>query len=113
MKYFFCAILCIFQVSLASAHSKINETLPADGAVLDTVPQEIILRFDNSIRLVTINLMHDDDHIEVLDMGEQTAFGKEFFLPVTSLGSGQYMIDWRGLGEDGHVMQGQFGFVVE
>ncbi len=37
----------------------------------------------------------------------------DFTVPMQSVGSGTYVIDWRGLGADGHAMTGSFSFVVE
>ena len=39
--------------------------------------------------------------------------GKIFAIPMQSMGEGTYEIEWRGLGEDGHPMNGTFGFTVE
>lgn len=113
MKRLVCAFLLVVCGGLASAHSRMDATLPADGAVLEDAPEKIVLRFDKSIRLVTIKMTHADQHTETLDIGDQTGFETEFTLQMTPLGAGRYDISWRGLGEDGHIMQGRFGFDVE
>ncbi len=113
MKRLVWIALLVGTAGLATAHSQMDETLPVDGAVLTAVPQEIVLRFDDAIRLVTVKMTHDNAHTEALDLGEQEDFGNEFALPAFAKGAGQYQVDWRGLGADGHIMKGQFSFTVE
>ena len=113
MRWFFYTTVLLVGAGLAAAHSKMDETMPADGATLDVVPQELVLRFEQAIRLVTVKIIHADEHSEPLKLDEQAGFGTEFKLPMTSMGTGRYEVEWRGLGEDGHVMTGRFGFDVQ
>ena len=62
MRYIFALIAFILCTEGAWAHSKINNTAPAHGAVLKQVPQDIAFQFDNTIRITRIVLLHDDDH---------------------------------------------------
>ena len=97
----------------AFAHSKVDTTTPADGAALTRAPAEIGFDFTSDIRLTRVELVHQDQPAIRLDLGAQTGFARQFTLPLQQLGAGTYRIDWRGLGVDGHVMQGAFGFTVE
>lgn len=97
----------------ALAHSKIEETTPADGATITAVPAEIGLNFTKDIRLTRIEMAHEEDSAVRLDLGKQTDFGQAFTIPLPGNGAGTYVIEWRGLGEDGHAMQGAFSFTVE
>ena len=101
------------MTGMAWAHSTTDGTQPADGAVLETVPEMVTLRFDNAIRLTKVELTHAEGGRETLDLTGFKSFETEFVLPVTSKGAGRYQIEWRGLGEDGHAMKGQFGFEVK
>ncbi len=109
------AILALIAVlpSGVLAHSKIEETTPADGTTVPTVPAEIALNFSKDIRLTRIEMAHDEDSAIRLDLGGQTSFGQAFTIPFPANGTGTYVIEWRGLGEDGHAMQGEFSFTVE
>lgn len=95
------------------AHSKVEETTPADGATITAVPAEIGLNFSKDIRLTRIELAHQEHSAASLELGDQKSFGQEFKIPLPSNGTGTYVIEWRGLGEDGHAMQGEFSFTVE
>ncbi|WP_406646054.1 copper resistance protein CopC [Aliisedimentitalea scapharcae] len=113
MKYFAIGAVLAILVTGASAHSKIETTIPADGAVLASAPAEIDLTFGKDIRLTRVVLSHQDGAAVPLDLGSQTQFGRGFTVPLQSLGQGVYRIEWRGLGMDGHAMTGTFTFAVE
>jgi methionine-rich copper-binding protein CopC len=95
------------------AHSDKESVTPADGAVLDNVPETLEMRFNEGMRLTKVEMTHADTHVETLDLGAQSGFVKEFSLPLVQMGSGLYQIEWRGLGVDGHPMTGSFSFEVK
>ena len=97
----------------ALAHSEKESMTPANGAVLDSVPETIELRFDDKMRLTKVGMTHAETHTEPLDLGAQSGFAQDFSLPLTSMGPGVYQIEWRGLGIDGHAMNGAFSFEVK
>ncbi|WP_299669356.1 copper resistance CopC family protein [uncultured Ruegeria sp.] len=96
----------------AFAHSRVDTTTPENGATIAEVPSEINLNFSDDIRLTKVNVIHQDVHIVPLDLGGQTSFDRTFAFPLQSMGEGTYRIEWRGLGADGHAMQGEFMFTV-
>ena len=89
----------------AIAHSEKESMTPADA-----VPETIGLRFNDGMRLTKVEMTHAETHTEALDLGTQSGFVKEFSLPLTPMGPGMYHIEWRGLGVDGHPMNGVFSF---
>ena len=97
----------------ALAHSEKESMTPADGAILDAVPETIGLRFNDGMRLTKVEMTHAGTQVETLDVGAQSGFVKEFSLPLVPMGSGLYQIEWRGLGVDGHPMTGVFSFEVK
>ncbi|WP_170410285.1 copper resistance CopC family protein [Ruegeria atlantica] len=99
--------------SSAFAHSSVDTTTPEDGATVAEVPSEISFNFADDIRLTKVNMIHQEAHTVTLDLGDQTSFGRAFALPLQSMGEGTYRIEWRGLGADGHAMQGEFTFTVD
>ena len=104
--------MCLMAVP-AFAHSKANGMVPANGSTVVEMPENIMLNFENEMRLTRVDLTSTVGVDEELDRGDQTTFSKEFMVPVTSMGSGTYSVEWRGLGSDGHPMQGDFSFTVE
>ena len=103
-------------VSLASgafAHPRVKATIPEDGALIAEVPAEISFRFIRNTRLTRVEMIHSDQPSLQLDLGNQRSFDRTFTLPLQGMGAGTYRIEWRGLGIDGHAMQGEFTFTVE
>lgn len=113
MKNIILAVTLALVTTGAFAHSKVNTMTPANGSVVNQVPEDISLTFGKKIRLTKIEMIHADEHKEQLDLGEQKAFGTEFSVPLIGMGSGVYQIEWRGLGDDGHAMKGDFSFEVK
>jgi methionine-rich copper-binding protein CopC len=102
-----------FAATGAFAHSKVNKTIPENGAELSNVPDQVSFQFANKIRMTKIEMTHATHPSVLLDLGTQTAFDKDFFVPVQKMGAGVYQIEWRGLGQDGHPVKGEFMFTVE
>ena len=112
MKIIIAAVVSSFLASGVYAHSKVDTTTPSDQAVLVEVPALIDLDFAKKIRLTKVELTYESDPTVPLDLGGQTRFERAFSLPIQNLGDGSYHIEWRGLGMDGHAMQGEFTFEV-
>lgn len=99
--------------SAAFAHSRVDTTKPENGAVIAEVPAEVSFDFANDIRLTRVDMTHADNASVPLDLGDQKSFERAFTLPLENMGAGTYLIEWRGLGIDGHAMQGTFTFTVQ
>lgn len=97
----------------AFAHSRVDTTTPENGAALAEAPTEIRFNFAAEIRLTRVDMIHQDHPAVRLDLGDQTSFDRVFALPLHGMGEGIYRIEWRGLGVDGHAMQGAFTFTVD
>ena len=97
----------------AAAHSPLDATFPANEAIVTEMPSEVLMDFKGDIRLTRVAITHADTHTMDMDLGEQTAFTQEFALPMHDMGAGEYVIEWRGLGADGHALNGTFSFTVE
>ena len=112
MKIFIAVILSSVLASSAYAHSKVDTTTPSNQAALAEVPAQIELDFAKKIRLTKVEVTHESDPTVPLDHDGQTLFERAFSLPIQNMGDGTYHIEWRGLGMDGHAMQGEFTFEV-
>ncbi len=113
MKYLATLLLLTALITGAFAHSRVDTTSPENGATIAKVPSEISLGFARDIRLTRVDMVHQDHPSVRLDLRDQTGFGRAFTLPLQGMGEGSYRIKWRGLGADGHVMQGEFMFTVD
>ncbi|SFR39255.1 copper resistance CopC family protein [Litoreibacter janthinus] len=97
----------------AMAHSPLDATTPANESIVSEMPSEVLLDFKGDIRLTRVSITHADAHSVDVDLGDQTTFTQKFALPMHDMGAGTYVVEWRGLGADGHALNGTFSFTVE
>ena len=74
MRLFILAGLFVLMAAAASAHSRLNTTAPADGAVLAQAPAHIVLTFAKRLRLTRVRMTHDDGPAVDLELGAHKAF---------------------------------------
>ncbi|MCH2096614.1 MAG: copper resistance protein CopC [Rhodobacteraceae bacterium] len=113
IRVFVCFAVVWFMASDTFAHSRIDTSVPAHGAVLAEAPAEVSFSFTQSIRLTQVELTYAERDAVTLDLDGQKRFDRKFALPLQSMGAGTYRIEWRGLAKDGHAMQGELTFMVE
>jgi methionine-rich copper-binding protein CopC len=107
-------LLLIFAVLLsgwAFAHARITSTIPADGDFV-AAPQELILEFDNPVRLtgITLNTVEGDSReIEQFPAEQSTSFS--IGVP-ENLPPGEYFVVWKSIAADSHFSTGEFFFTV-
>ena len=110
-----CFATCLALALLATApdaraHSRLLESRPSDGAILDAAPDRLILNFStplepgfSKIELASINAWQP---LRILQQGAHL----EAALP--SLGPGLHKIRWSVLSRDGHRQYGIITFRV-
>ncbi|MDC0136637.1 copper resistance protein CopC [Sulfitobacter sp.] len=113
MKTFLRAGMIGIWATGAMAHSPLDGTTPTNEAIVTEMPTEVLMDFKGNIRLTRVSITHTNKHSMDMDLGEQTAFMQEFALPMHDMGAGVYVVEWRGLGDDGHALNGTFNFTVE
>ena len=113
IRVFACIAMLWVMVCGAFAHSQVDSSVPANGAVLSEAPAEISFNFTKAIRLTRVELIYAENTAVKLDLDRQKSFERSFSLPLDGMGSGTYRIEWRGLAKDGHAMQGELTFTVE
>lgn len=113
MKILLLAGLIGAMATGAFAHSPLKATTPNNKAVVTEFPAEVMLDFKGKIRLTRVEMSFADRPSVDLDLGTHKGFVSQYSLPLQSMGNGTYLIEWRGLGADGHAMNGAFSFTVK
>lgn len=96
-------------------HFDLARSTPEAGAVVSEV-SEIRMWFtqepqDGSLSARLVN--GAGDLVDVPSVQEDGADGRVFFIPLADgLPDGTYRVRWRGIGQDGHVVRGDFGFTL-
>lgn len=100
---------------MATVHFGLSRSAPAAGADVEP-PASVTLWFteepqDNSISIRLVDsrgdLVGSSDPRQ--DPDDATQFS---IAPSGTLGAGGYTVAWRGIGQDGHTVRGDFGFTV-
>ena len=95
----------------AYAHTQLSQSMPADKAMLQAAPKEVMLHFNEPVRLTMLSVQKRGDAKQDLGpLPQQPA--KDFALAAPGLGEGHYVVTWRGMSEDTHVLNGEFAFTV-
>jgi methionine-rich copper-binding protein CopC len=97
----------------ALAHFPLKGTIPANEAIVSEVPAEVLMDFKGNIRLTRVTSSHDGSRAINMNLAGQKTFTQEFTLPMEDMGPGTYVVEWRGLGADGHALNGKFSFTVK
>ena len=107
------AAMMIICATGSIAHSPLKSTIPANDAIVSEVPTEVLLGFKGNIRLTRMSMTHADHNAIKMDVSGHVGFIKDYVIPIENMGLGIYIINWRGLGADGHALNGKFSFMVE
>ena len=128
LKNFLLTMLIIIPIA-ANAHSPLSSSSPQDGETLDAPPIEIVMDFKSPAKLIKVELKKSNNKqgnsflgwLFGGEDGESAPLGESFLMsmnkrqiiPMPSLGAGDYLLSWRAMGEDGHVIKGELTFKVD
>ena len=104
--------LALFAVvTIAHAHAHLKMSTPADASVISVSPPSIVLKFSEAARLTAAWIQKDDGPKRKLThLADKPAVEVSVALP--ALEPGNYVISWRALSDDGHVMPGHIQFTL-
>lgn len=105
------ALLLSLAATAVSAHAHLEKAVPANGGVLSGTPGNVVLTFSEPARLTACWLQKDAGPKQKLS-GLATAPAQEVSVPVPQLQAGSYVLSWRVVGDDGHVLPGELHFTV-
>lgn len=97
----------------AAAHTRLESTAPADGSTAQAPVTEVTLRFT-----LPVSLLGDGVVIEGPDgaVPADVAAAQDGVVlvatPAAALPAGRYTVTWTAAAQDGHPLEGTFGFAV-
>ncbi len=92
-------------------HAHLQKAAPADGSTITQAPPNIVLTFSEAARLTAAWIQKGDEPKQKLaPLPDKTAV--EVTIPLPALTPGGYVVSWRALSADGHVMPGQIRFTI-
>lgn len=104
------AALCL-AVSVALAHAHLQKALPANGSRVDVSPTSVVLTFSEPVKM-TACWIQKENGLKQKISGLSAAPAQQVSVPVPHLDPGTYVLSWREVGEDGHVVPEQVRFTV-
>ncbi len=104
------AVLLSTVATVALAHAHLQKAVPANDAVVKASPASVVLTFSEAARLTACWLQKVDGPKQKI-AGPANA-SREISVPLPQLQPGSYVLSWRVVGDDGHVVPGQTRFTV-
>ena len=121
-------ILTILPLQL-KAHSPLDFSIPKNGALIENAPSELVLSFKSPAKLIKVKVAEiqstenssflkkilgtkeDNEFILQQDISKELNLSYRFTLP--ELPPGKFIITWRAMGEDGHILKGSISFEIQ
>jgi methionine-rich copper-binding protein CopC len=105
------AVLLSFAATVALAHAHLKKAVPADGGVVATAPANVVLSFSEPARLTACWIQKGDGPKQKIS-GLPTTPSPEISVPLPQLEPGTYVLSWKVVGDDTHIVPGQIHFTV-
>ena len=106
------ALLLVIAPAFAQAHAVLLETTPAADAVVQTPPAAVLLRFNEPVRPIAVQLLRVGNQA-ALTLPPVEATDTRLRLPLPQrLADGSYVLSYRVTSADGHPVAGSFVFSV-
>jgi methionine-rich copper-binding protein CopC len=106
-----CALVLVGCSALAFAHAKLVKAEPANGSTVTVVPTKFVLTFGEPAKLTALSLQKDAEPAKKIGPLPTDA-SAQISIPAPKLAPGKYVLSWRVVGDDGHVMPGKLSFTV-
>lgn len=95
----------------ARSHTHLEKSVPANGSILSAAPQSIVLTFAEPARLTALSLQKGSEPAQKLSPLPSAA-ARELSVAAPRLTPGKYVLSWRVVSDDGHVMPGRLSFTI-
>ncbi len=108
------ALMALFTVAPAAAHTSLISTDPADGQTLKKPPATVSLRFAEPLLDAGARMVAKDSTGATIELGPAQVQGQTLTAPwPTAADSGTYTVAYRAVAGDGHPLEGRFSFSIE
>lgn len=97
--------------ALAFAHARLLGADPAEGSTVNVAPAKFVLTFSEPAKLTALTLQKDAEQAKRIGPLPTDA-AAEISVPAPKLAPGKYVLSWRVVGNDGHVLPGTVSFTV-
>jgi len=106
-----CASVLMACSALAFAHTHLVKAVPAEGSTVTISPPKFVLTFTEPAKLTVLSLQKDAEPAKKIGPLPTTP-STEISIPAPQMAAGKYVLSWRAVSDDGHVMPGKLTFTV-
>jgi methionine-rich copper-binding protein CopC len=96
---------------LALAHAHLLMTVPVDHSAILAMPAQVTLQFTEAVRITALSIEKKGGKDKVVLKVPADAKAT-IHADAPTLKAGAYLLNWRGLSDDGHVTNGTVHFTV-
>lgn len=110
----FAAVAALALSAWLQAHTKLEKSEPADGAVLTAAPKTVQLFFNEKpdMKVSKVEVTGPSGKVELGPAHSMAA--KDIMAAFKgTLAAGKYTVSWQAAGDDGHVSKGEITFTVK
>ena len=98
-------------IPCAQAHAHLQACIPRDGSTLGTAPAALVLQFSEAARLTALWIEKSGAEKQKLTRLPPEPQSR-IAVPLPKLAPGEYVVSWRVVGSDGHVVPGKIRFTL-
>ena len=98
--------------AVAQAHTHLKGSTPAEGSTIVAAPANIVLKFSEAARVTALTVQKDGEAEQKLSSLPTTP-AEQVTVPSPKLAPGKYVVTWRVVSDDGHVMAGKLHFTLD
>ncbi|WP_282019643.1 copper resistance CopC family protein [Planomicrobium okeanokoites] len=104
--------ILLLSSTVVSAHTALEASSPSDGEVMTEEPREIILEFNTPLEEASSFTVENAEGEEIpfgITLEEQKMIGTLG----AAMADGEYTVNWKIIGADGHPIEGAYTFTVK
>jgi len=111
MSKWFVGTFLASLAAVAQAHTHLKDATPAEGSTVKASPESITLTFSEAARLTALTIQKEGgEEQKVAQLPAESA--AKITVPAPKLAPGKYIVSWRVVSGDSHIMSGKLHFTV-
>ena len=99
--------------SVASAHTDLASSAPANGAVINQAPEKLELHFTEAVQLLKFSMTDGKNSAVAVEFKPSAEKVNHFEIALPTLKEDRYTASWSAMGSDGHLVEKAFAFTVD
>jgi copper resistance protein C len=112
MKIFLACLVASLVWGTALAHTALTSSAPAAGAEVPGLVREVSLEFNAAVRLTAVIVADAAGNRYAVAAVPQEPAAQFLLAIVEPLPAGRYVLSWRAVGADTHIVSGDIPFTV-